>query len=353
MVVEQVHVEPEDAPLVVEADVDRLDLAALMVRADEVLAAVLGELDVVAEQACGPRDEELLGPRVHDLDAEPTTDVRGDALHLGERQLEEGCDDRAHARRGLRRGVHAHPLVVRIPARVHAARLERGRGRTVDVEPERQPVGCGVDAARRITDRLRQRRGDVVRDVVVHRMRRGLRDLVPDDRRQHLVLDVDASGRILGDVAVAGDDHRDRLADMVDLAVREDVLRARRREGRVRDEDRQALLQARWEVLVGVDGDEAVDLQRRADVDVEDARVRVGAADDRDLVGVLSEVVEVATLPAQQPRVLAAHDRSTEEPRRHDRPPSSGPPTTWRARGSTSVPRNSSAACSTAARIPA
>ena len=52
----------------------------------------------------------------------------------------------------------------------------------------------------------------------------GLR--VVDDRRERLVVDVDQLGRVLGDVAVLGDDQRDGIADEADLAVGE--RRARR-----------------------------------------------------------------------------------------------------------------------------
>ena len=350
VVVQQVDVEPEDLPLVVEPDVDELDLPALMVRGDEVLTAVLGELHVVPEQSGRPRDEELLRPRVHDLDAEAAADVRRDALDLGERELEERRDHGAHARRGLRRRVHPHAQVVGVPARVHPTRLHRRRGRTIDVETEREAVGRGGDRSGRVTDRLGERGRDVVGDLLVHGVHGRDGDLVPDDGRQHLVGDLDACGRVLRDVTVSRDDHRDGLTDVVDLAVREHMLGAGGGQRRVRDEDRQPLLEPWREVLIGMDGDEAIDLERVGDVDVEDARMRMGAADDRDLVRVLTEVVEVATLTAQQAGVLTAQDGSAEHAGRHALRPSSG---ACRSRGSAPLSLRTSAACPTAARMPA
>ena len=64
-------------------------------------------------------------------------------------------------------------------------------------------------------------------------------DVEPDDRVLELVLDADAVDGVLGDVAVDGDDHRDRLADVVDLARGQHVLGAWRRQRRVRDQQRQ------------------------------------------------------------------------------------------------------------------
>ena len=107
VVVPEPHVEGEQAPLVVEPDRDLLHLAALVRAGDEVLAAVLGPLHVATELARRPRHEHLLGPRVHDLDAEPAAHVGGDALDLRERHAQLGGDGGAHPGRGLRGGVEA------------------------------------------------------------------------------------------------------------------------------------------------------------------------------------------------------------------------------------------------------
>ncbi len=47
-----------------------------------------------------------------------------------------------------------------------------------------------------------------------------------DDRIDRIDLDDDIANRILGDVAAVGHDHRDRLADVTHLVLRERQLRA-------------------------------------------------------------------------------------------------------------------------------
>ena len=74
------------------------------------------------------------------------------------------------------------------------------------------------------------------------------------------------------------------------------------------------------EVLVGVDGVDAVDVERAGDVDVDDPRVRVVGADERRVRGVRLEVVGVAALADEQPVVLAPLDALAEQSRRHAPP---------------------------------
>ena len=53
------------------------------------------------------------------------------------------------------------------------------------------------------------------RGFLVDKMRRGPGRLDPDDRRQLLVVDPDPPAGVLGDIPVRGDDHHDRLADVL------------------------------------------------------------------------------------------------------------------------------------------
>ena len=71
------------------------------------------------------------------------------------------------------------------------------------------------------------------------------------------------------------------------------------------------------EVLVGVDADDALDVERVGDVDVDDAGVGVRAADEGRGEGVVAEVVEVAAAAGDEARVLLALDRRAEHLRRH------------------------------------
>ena len=176
---------------------------------------------------------------------------------------------------------------------------------------------CRLDRRARVADLLHEVGGHVARDVGVHEVLAVTRRPDADDGRQHLVLDGDPVADVLGDVAVAGDDHDDRLADVVDDAVREGVRGAAGDDARVRHEQREGLGQRPLEVLVGVDRDQAVDLERVGHVDVDDAGMGVRAADERHLERVVAEVVEVATAADEQPGVLRPRYRRAEQPGRH------------------------------------
>ena len=144
------------------------------------------------------------------------------------------------------------------------AALERRGGAALDLEAATRRRASsaakrGVDVAVLLGDA----RDDVVGAVAVHERRvrrRGVLDV--GDDRQRLVVDDDRARRVLGDVAVARDDHRDRLADVADLVARQRVLRAPVGDRLVRDDQRQRLRELPVEVLVGVDRVDAVDVER-------------------------------------------------------------------------------------------
>jgi hypothetical protein len=255
---------------------------------------------------------------VHDLDAEPAADVGRDDLDAVQRQLQPGRQRRPHRRRRLGGRVDAQAGVVGVPARVHALALERCGRAAFDVEVQLEDVRRGVDGGGRVAARLHHVGRDVAGDVVVHQDLRGTGRLDAHDRRQEVVGHRDPRADVLGDVPVRGDDHDDRLADVVDLVLRQRVRRTAVGERGVRDEQRQRLAGPAVEVLVRVDGDQALDADRVGDVDVDDAGVRVRAAHERRRQRLVADVVEVAALPGQQPRVLEPRDRLAERPGRHD-----------------------------------
>src|SRR5690606_25703595 len=96
------------------------------------------------------------------------------------------------------------------------------------------------------------------------------------------------------------------------LVLGEGERRPRRVQRGVRDEERQRLTQGAGQVLVRVDRDDPVDVEDRVGVDLEEAGVGVRAAEERDLVGVVAEVVEVASAARDETGILAALDRGTE-----------------------------------------
>ncbi|CAB4716560.1 unannotated protein [freshwater metagenome] len=279
VVVPELHVQPEQAPVVVEADLDVVHLAALMGRGDEVLATVLGELHDPAEGAGRERHQELLGPGVVDLDAEAAAHVGGDHVDLAQVEPELDRDGGPHPRRGLRRGPHLEPVGVGVPPGDGAAALHRGARRAFDGEIEGQPVRGGGQGRLDVAGALLHPGADVARDVVVHEAVRRTGRLDPHDGRQHVVGHDDATDGVLGDIAVVGDHERDRLADVVDLVAGQRVLRAAVGQRRVRDQQRQRIGhrgREPAEVLVGPDQVDAVEVEHGVDVDVDDARVGVG-----------------------------------------------------------------------------
>ena len=113
--------------------------------------------------------------------------------------------------------------------------------------------GAVAIAAGRVADVLLEPGADVAGHVVVHEVRGGAGGVDADHRRQDLVADPDPADRVLGDVAVLGDDERDRLADVVDLVLGQRVLGAAVGQRRVRDQQRQRLGHRAGEVVVGLD----------------------------------------------------------------------------------------------------
>ena len=125
------------------------------------------------------------------------------------------------------------------------------------------------------------------------------------DERQRIVVDLDRSHRVLGEVARFGDHHRHRLADEAHLARREhegrDVLRQRRRRKTQRHAQPHAgLLQVRG-------CEDRCHLARGAGIDIADQRMCMRAAHERRMqhAGQL-DVGGVAPGAAQQARILDA-----------------------------------------------
>lgn len=306
VVVQDLHLQAEEAAVVVEAHPHVLHLPALVGGGDEVLAPVLGPLDLPVQQPGRPGDEDLLGPGMDDLDAEAAADVGRDDLHLGQRQSQLGRDRHPHAGGGLRGGVDAQRRVVGVPAGVHALPLQ-GRARAAfHIEAELQPVRGRVDRLpRRLAPGaghlLHEVRADVARHVVVDQVRAPGGLLQAHDRLEHLVVDPDQRAGVLGEVAVAGDDHDDRLPDVPHDLPGQRVRRAAVGERRVRDQQRQRLGQRAGQVLPRVDRDQAVHVEGGRHVDVEDPRVGVRRPDEGGGRRARAQVVEETPPPGDQP----------------------------------------------------
>ncbi len=187
VVVPELDVEPQHAAVVVEADLDVVLLRALVGGGDEVLAAVLGELHRPAQRLRRQRDQELLGPRVHDLDAEATADVGGDDVDLRQVEAELGGHAPAYAGGRLRGRPDRQPAGVGVPAGDGAATLHRRAGGPLDVEVEHQRVGGVGDGRAGVAVLLLHPGADVAGHVVVHQSRRGAGGVDADDRLEVLV----------------------------------------------------------------------------------------------------------------------------------------------------------------------
>jgi hypothetical protein len=78
------------------------------------------------------------------------------------------------------------------------------------------------------------------------------------------------------------------------------------------DQQRQRLRDPAVEVVIGVDGDQTLNRQGVGDVDVDDAGVRVRAAQERGGQRVVAEVVQVPAVAGGQAQVLLPQDRRAE-----------------------------------------
>ena len=72
----------EDPALLIEGDFGLVNLAALLIRADEVLEAIFLPLDRAAEQLGRVWDYQLLGIEQHDLGAKTPADIGRDHIDL-------------------------------------------------------------------------------------------------------------------------------------------------------------------------------------------------------------------------------------------------------------------------------
>ena len=234
------------------------------------------------------------------LVAEPAADVRRDdadaPLVDAETLREPGAVDVRHLRRRMDGELVEPPVVVRH----HAAPLDRRHAlaRGADAPPHADR-GARADACEIVVDHGLEH--DVVAPVLVHERRPRLdrRDHV-DDGGQLLELDLDQRRDVLGFRASRRDAHRDQLADLAHLALREHVLRRRLEalERRVGDDRSDA-----GEI---VDGEDRLlvtgGLAHRAD-----ARVRHRRAHERDVEHPdHADVADVLAAAAEEARVLLA-----------------------------------------------
>ena len=148
-----------------------------------------------------------------------------------------------------------------------------------------------------------------VRDVraqLVMQQRRALfhRPLRVDGGLQRLILDLDKVERVLGDIAVLGDDHRHRLADKAHLVDGDRVV------GDGDLDDARDRARDRGHLGARDDAGDARQGARLGGIDIHDARMRMRRAQDGGVleVGHRLHVINELRPPAQERRVLFARD---------------------------------------------
>ena len=192
----------EDAPVRVERQLDRRALPAALRRRDQVLAPVLDPLDRPPELDRGQRHHRRLD-RQRALGAERAADVRDDHAQRALVQPEDLRQLRARTVRALRGGPDRHAVALAPGER--AAGLHRRRRQARDHVLGAHDVGGAGEGARDVTRALLPARELRARPRV-------------EDRRQDLVVDLDALDGVLGLGARLAHDDRDRLADVAHLA---------------------------------------------------------------------------------------------------------------------------------------
>lgn len=168
--------------------------------------------------------------------------------------------------------------------------------------------GAAAIAAGSVADVLLKVGPAVAGCLLVHELVGGARRRHPDERWQHVVAHAHPGARVLGDVAVGCDNHRDRLTDVVHGLLGQGVAGDGMLDAGVRQQHGQRLggLPDVTKVLPRPHRDDALDVQGTLDIDVCDAGVRVRAAHERRREGALAEIVQVAALSAHEPRIFAA-----------------------------------------------
>jgi hypothetical protein len=205
-----------------------------------------------------------------------------------------------------------------VSAPVRRSALEGHPGAALDRDPlADHNVGLGERGVR-VAGGLDEVACDVAGHVGVDQrgaLRGGL--LHVDEDGQRVVVGQDQLDRVLRDVAVGRDDHRDGLADVADLAARERQLGTRVRHGGMGDQQRQRPVE-RPQVVRREDRDDAGMRLGSGHVEARDARVRHRRAQERDVERPrVVDVVEVGRLATEDPRILVALDALAEGPDRH------------------------------------
>ena len=315
-VVHEAVTQREQAALIVEADLHRVDLGALLRGCQHVLEAILEPPHRAAETSRQQRDQHVFG--IDDqLGAEAAADVGRQHAHAMRLEREQIADELAHLVGDLGRRPHRQEPGHRVVLGDEPSRLHGLATGAADAQGQARPARCRLQRGRDVAARESHAAREVVGDVVVHARRPRSRRLLR--RRQRLPGDVDQRARILRGVASLGDHDRDSFADEARAVAGEEgeVLAGERRVGR---HDRQW---AHGVVQIGErhHAHHAGRLRRALGVDRADAGVGVWAAEDGGVEHARQrDVAGVAPTALHETRVLLAEEPVADELHRIARP---------------------------------
>ena len=315
-VMNEVVGESQDLAFTVEADLDLVHLAALVVDGGEVLAAVFSPLDRPAELHRGVRHQELVRVEEHDLRPKAAADVGRDDIHARFGQAEQHRQPAANRSRRLRRVVNRQPAFGLGPSRPDGARLHRTRRAALVAETKGLAMRCRSESSFCIANLLEHFRRYVARHVGVHEVLSSCGGFRCDHNRKLFVVHLDQLGGVLREGAGFGDHEGDRLAGIPHYRRGQALLSPAVREIRVRDQERQ-VDGAEREVGGGVDRGHTGQGACRAHVDRLDAGMGVRGAHETGLQSSFVDVVGEATLAPEQPVVFDSRDPGAEPPGCH------------------------------------
>ncbi len=311
-------------------DVDRPILVALLGRVGEMFAPVLDPFDRAPQELGGRHHRDVFGVDA-ELGTETAADVGGGHAQPALVEIEKRGQGLEQVVRLLRRRPDRHGVIA--PFRENAAALDRMGGAAMLPQLLVEHVRGLVEGRVGIAVGHPVGGGDVGVELAPHRRRSRLgRPAAVRHGGKHVVVDRDQRRRVLGKIAVVGQDQRDRLADVRHLPVGEG-------EGPVAVERRPGIGVAQHPTL-GEDRREIVEREHRAHprqrqrgmgVDPADRGVRVGAAHERRLPGAgVRDVVDETSLAGEQGLILEARNARSDQSTHRRRVSPTWPWRPWR-----------------------
>ena len=312
---DRAHAIGQHAALLVEREFTGRGEIAAVGATDEIVGTIAAPADFLAELGRGIGDEAVLGIKAGLL-AEAAADIADQHADAFLRPLQHGvCEDVAGRARRLRLHMEQKPPRLLLDLCDGRARLHGRRHQPLTDQIERHLVRSFREGLLDLGGVAIAHGGDdIVRRIGPDHGCTGLdRFQGIDDRRQHLVVDLDRFGRALRLQARGRHHGRDRLAGKAHDLMRQQPARRHRHRLPVRTlKHRQCRNGADVvpdQVFAGVDGSDAVHLGRGLGIDRLDLRMRMRRAQHvQPQCPVFRLVVDELPLPGEQPLVFQTLD---------------------------------------------